>query len=144
MVIDLSRAVNAYFLDDNIDDFELFHAAVAAISTNIELLRFSNCEALLKTLSEKTPHILFIDINLGSIDGIECLRFLKKMPHLSSVPKILMSSTTSQSRVAECMALGCSYFFEKPASFKAIVSEMKMIMEKEWELKDPAAVEENK
>jgi CheY-like chemotaxis protein len=70
---------------------------------------------LLEILKYNTPDILFIDINLGKMTGIECLQVIKEPSHLSSVPKIIMSTSASDVQIAECLERGCRYFLQKPS-----------------------------
>jgi len=133
MVIDLSQPVKAYFTDDDLDDFELFHEAISQVSKNIETVPFSTCELLLKALKESTPHIIFIDINLGAMSGIDCLKVLQSMPHLSNVPKVIMSTSASKVQMDECVKLGCNYYLQKPSSYNAVMNEMRIIFERDWE-----------
>lgn len=135
MVIDLSRPVKAYFTDDDIDDFELFAEAALRVSANIELVPFSSCEQLLKRLKESAPDILFIDINMVRMSGIECLQAIKLMPKLSKVPKVIMSTSASKMQVDDCIKLGCDYYFQKPSSYEGVINELKTIFEKNWENK---------
>lgn len=127
MVIDISTPVKAYFTDDDLDDFELFCEAVAKFSNNIELVSFSSCENLLEALKDTMPDIIFIDLNLGRMTGIECLRELQTMPQFSLVPKVVMSTTASQKQVLECMDLGCDYYLQKPSTFDGVMNEMQAI-----------------
>jgi CheY-like chemotaxis protein len=133
MVIDLSQPVKAYFTDDDLDDYDLFYEAVSKVSENIELVPFSNCEMLLEILKDNTPDILFIDINLVKTTGIQCLQVIKELPHLSTVPKIIMSTSASNQQIAECVELGCEYYLQKPNSFDEVISEMQKIFEKNWD-----------
>ncbi|WP_018615822.1 response regulator [Segetibacter koreensis] len=133
MVINLSQPVKAYFTDDDLDDYQLFLEAVSKVSKNIELVSFSNCETLLEMLKQNTPQILFIDIHLGNTTGIECLRIIQTLPHLSAVPKVIMSTYASRLQIDDCEQMGCKYYLQKPSSFVEIINEMQKIFEKDWE-----------
>ena len=133
MVINLSQQVKAYFTDDDLDDYDLFYEAVSQVSKNIELVPFGDCEMLLEILKESTPDILFIDINLGKTTGIECLQVIKSLAHISTVPKIIMSTSASNLQIAEFVELGCNYFLQKPSSFQEVINEMQKIFEKDWD-----------
>jgi CheY-like chemotaxis protein len=94
---------------------------------------FGDCEMLLEILRESTPDILFIDINLGKTTGIECLQVIKSLPHLSTVPKIVMSTSASNLQIAECVDLGCQYYLQKPNTFNEIITEMQHLFERNWD-----------
>jgi len=58
------------------------------------------------------------------------MEVIKSMPHLSTVPKIIMSTSASNLQIAECVEPGCHYYLQKPSSFGEVISEMQKIFEK--------------
>jgi len=43
-------------------------------------------------LSEMTPRVIFLDINMPGVDGFEVLAYLKREPRLAGVPVIVVTS----------------------------------------------------
>ncbi len=105
-------------IDDDPDDQEIFIMCVKKISEEIEC-RTSNTgiEAIeILTLDDLyIPDYIFLDVNMPKMNGVDCLRILKKMDRLKDA-KIFMYSTTSDGSVLnESRNLGASDFIIKPS-----------------------------
>ncbi|GJL66042.1 MAG: response regulator [Nitrospirales bacterium] len=60
------------------------------------------------------PYILLLDINLPKVSGLEVLRQIKSHAELRKIPVTVLSTTDDPQEVAQCHALGCSYYITKP------------------------------
>jgi CheY-like chemotaxis protein len=105
-------------IDDDQDDQEIFLMCVRKVSKDIECLTVDDgVEAIvmLRSDSEYTPDYIFLDVNMPKMNGIDCLKELKKIRRLANT-KIFMYSTTSETRVLnESKAFGADDFLVKPS-----------------------------
>ncbi len=107
-------------IDDDQDDQEVFLLCVNKISKDI------NCKAIdtavdavsmLATNDEYIPDYIFVDVNMPKMNGIDCLKHLKRIDRLKHT-KIFMYSTSSDNEIIEASKeLGADEFIIKPAKF---------------------------
>src|SRR5687768_8424636 len=115
-----------FFIDDDLDDQEIFLMALQQFDDNIEC-EFANDGAKaieqLKASKGKIPDCIFIDMNMPRMNGIECLEQIKKIDHLKDVPACMFSTSADPTLVARTKALGAIDFIVKPADI-TVLSEM--------------------
>jgi DNA-binding response OmpR family regulator len=110
-------------IDDDSDDSDLLRDAIQQIApeTNCTMVSSSD-EALEGMKSRKIPRpdLIFLDLNMPRINGIECLRQLKEEPEVREVPVAIYTTSKSHDDQVESLKLGASYFVVKPSSFRQL------------------------
>jgi CheY-like chemotaxis protein len=82
---------------------------------------------MLQSQNEYSPNYIFLDVNMPKMNGIECLKNIKKIDRLKST-NIYMYSTTSEGAVeAESENLGATGFIIKPASISILRDQLEKI-----------------
>lgn len=66
---------------------------------------------------EPVPICILLDLRMPKISGLEVLRQLKNHPRFSSIPVIVLTTSTEDSDVAEAYKLGCNSYIVKPVEF---------------------------
>ncbi len=82
-------------IDDDVEDHETIKQAFYAVNPNTHCVCFSDCdEALSQLSSHNIPQVdcVLIDLNMPRMNGIECLKALKKLPETKGVHIIMISS----------------------------------------------------
>lgn len=120
------------FIDDDADDTELFCEAVVYLNSvelfkdtkeNIECLSANDgCHAieLLPKLSAK-PDLIFLDINMPSMGGKDCLKYLKQNEVYRDIPVIMFSTMIRNEDFEEFKSLGAIDCLKKPNGFTDLV-----------------------
>ena len=121
--------------DDDEDDRLLAQDAMEAAGSNYrcttvcdgqELLDFLRCEGNYALNSpNQLPSVILLDLNMPILDGRETLRLLKQDPKLSSIPVVILSTSSAEEDIAEGYGLGASSYMVKPSEFSALVDMMK-------------------
>ena len=116
-------------VDDDQEDREFFCDALREIDpTIICLVAGSGMEALsLLQTQRPRPDYIFLDINMPMMDGKQCLKALKSLPDLASIPVIMYSTSTDTREIRECYSLGAEDFLIKPHSFEKLVNDLNSI-----------------
>lgn len=82
-------------IDDDVEDQEIFAHALRYVNPDIECVAHSEGDsaiALLQSNPGFRPDLIFIDVSMPRMGGIECLSEIKKIPWLHNVPVYLYST----------------------------------------------------
>ncbi|MEB2778524.1 response regulator [Algoriphagus sp. D3-2-R+10] len=119
-------------IDDDEDDHELFKMCLKTISKDISCMGVFDGQQAIDLLMSNTgfvPHYIFLDVNMPKMNGIECLRLLRKLPNLRNT-KIFMYSTTSEKSVLEeSKKLGAKDYIVKPTKTAELKEKLSHIFE---------------
>jgi DNA-binding NtrC family response regulator len=110
-----------FLIDDDIDDQEIFGIAVREFDPSVKCIYADNCiMALEKFEADKSlvPDYIFIDINMPKMNGIHCLKAIKKIDRLSQIPVYMYSTSADPAFVAESKEHGAIDFIVKPTNIK--------------------------
>ena len=126
--------MNVFYADDDIDDREIFCEAINEINPAIKVVLGKDGEQTLKILSvqKELPNLIFLDINMPKMDGIECLVKLKSDDRLKSIPVIIYSTTSNKSDQSRIALLGASDFILKGNSFESVKDSLNKILESQY------------
>jgi CheY-like chemotaxis protein len=69
---------------------------------------------------EKTPDIVFVDINMPGIDGFEVMAYLRREPRLENVPMVVVTSDDQPETAARARRTGALDIIIKPASVEVL------------------------
>ena len=119
-------------IEDDLDDQEVFADALAELKVQNKVIFFTNgIEALeyLRTTVDQ-PFIIFCDINLPNLNGIEIRNEIFNDDYLrkKSIPFIFMTTSSDLQVVREAYNLSIQGFFTKPLSMKDIIEDLKEIL----------------
>lgn len=116
-------------VDDDQEDREFFCEALREIDPSIVcLVAASGMDALsLLQRQDTLPDYIFLDINMPMMDGKQCLKALKSIPELESIPVIMYSTSTDTREIRECYKLGAVDFLIKPHSYEKLVNDLTSI-----------------
>lgn len=112
--------------DDDTDDLEFFIAAVAEIDASIRCITALNGIEALKILDEGSdkPNLIFLDLNMPKMDGMQCLKLIKGSPVFGEIPVIMYSTSNRPEDIAESKEYGASAFIIKPNKFRLLKNEI--------------------
>lgn len=71
--------------------------------------------------AQNVPRVILLDLHLPKLGGMEVLRRLKADPLTRAVPVVVLTSSTEESDMRECYALGVNSFVSKPVEFDAFM-----------------------
>ncbi|HEY9490312.1 MAG TPA: response regulator [Chryseosolibacter sp.] len=113
-------------VDDDHEDREFFCDALREIDPSVVcLIAASGMEALaLLQDQDPLPDYIFLDINMPMMDGKQCLKALKSISRLQSIPVIMYSTSTDTLEIKECYKLGAEDFLIKPHSYEKLVNDL--------------------
>ena len=66
---------------------------------------------------EPIPICILLDLKMPKVNGLEVLRQLKNHPKFSTIPVIVLTTSTEDRDVEEAYKLGCNSYIVKPVEF---------------------------
>jgi len=121
-----------FIADDDSDDLLLFKDALESVDSSIKLEDVKNGVDLLNLLSNITPDLLFLDLDMPGKNGLECLIEIRKNDQYQFLPIVVFSSTTRPSNIETAYELGADLFFIKPANYNDLTSSITAILALNW------------
>ena len=101
------------FFQDVLDEL-LINASLTVVSNGMELMAF-----LEKNLQE-LPNVLFLDLNMPSKSGAECLEEIKKHEKLSHIPVVIYSTSANPEVIEQLYNMGAQYYVRKEGDFSLL------------------------
>ncbi len=129
------EAVEILLVEDNPNDVELTLHALRShnISNRIHVAR-DGAEALDFIFREgqhagrspdNHPKVIFLDLKLPLVDGLEVLRRVKGDPNTRVIPVVVLTSSLEERDVVESYKLGVNSYIVKPVDFEQFSSAIR-------------------
>lgn len=90
----------------------------------------------LSEIIEQRPNIIFLDVLMPKIDGLETCQVLKSSDELKDIPIIILSSKDGVFDKARGSMVGANDYLTKPFKKHEIINMVKQYTEKASELKE--------
>jgi len=127
-----SSVKKVLLVDDDEDDSIVFRLALSELQADIQFRWNNSCDNVVRELEQWKPDVVFLDINLPRINGLECLAHIEKAAKLSHVP-IIMYSCSELPKDLQCSyELGACLFFRKPSSLSQLTAALADILQMNW------------
>ena len=111
--------IDILLVEDNPNDAELTQRALkkSDIGARLAIAR-DGAEALDYLLSNRPkPKVVFLDLKLPKIDGIEVLRRVRSEERTRNLPIVVLTSSQEERDINECYQLGVNSYVVKPVEF---------------------------
>jgi CheY-like chemotaxis protein len=130
----MMRVMNVFIADDDTDDLELFQEALNDICVTCNLTSSKDGLELLNKLAENTyrPELMFLDVNMPKMGGLECLEKIKSQQDFKDIPIIIFTTSTSATTVELAHTLGASMFVEKPSDYNDLKTMISKLIQIDW------------
>jgi two-component system chemotaxis response regulator CheY len=102
-----------------VDDSETTRSFIRSLiedMADIEVLEASSGFEAFRILPGRSIDIIFVDINMPDINGIELINFLKTNDLYKNIPVIIISTERSKEDMSKGMALGAFAYLTKPVN----------------------------
>ena len=123
---DDSNAVEILIVEDNETDLELTLRAlrkknlgnrISIVRDGAEALDYLRNDGAYSDRPPTNPRVVFLDLKLPKIDGLEVLRAIKSDPNLASIPVVVLTSSAEERDRVESYQLGANSYIVKPIEF---------------------------
>jgi CheY-like chemotaxis protein len=114
------KKLHVFFGDDDQEDIEFFKRAISETSDDIRITIAKDGLQLLEFLQVVVPDIIFLDLNMPRMNGIDCLKEIRNQEIYKDVPVIIYSTTAEKAHIDLTYALGANMYIQKPENFTKI------------------------
>lgn len=117
--------------EDNLEDVELTLAAleghhlanqVMVVRDGADALDYLHRRGPFENRIDPQPVVIFLDIKMPKIDGVEVLRQIKAEPKLQTIPVVMVTSSREQQDLLRSYQLGANSYVVKPIDFDQFVN----------------------
>lgn len=120
--------------EDNPRDAELALAAmeeehisdkVVLCRDGAEVLDYLYYRGQFKSRLKGNPAVVFLDLKMPKVNGLEVLRTIKSDLRLRPIPVVMLTSSREEKDLAESYALGANAYVVKPVEFHQFLTAVK-------------------
>ena len=129
--------VEVLLVEDNHSDAEMtmraldranFLNKVYWVHDGLEALEFVRCTGSYASRDcEQRLKLILLDLNMPRLSGLDVLRELKSSENTSTIPIVVMTSSSQDRDIAESYRLGVNGFVTKPVEFSSFVESVSRI-----------------
>ena len=122
--------------DDDKDEHVLFKEVAEEFKEIDCLISFEKASDLLEYLNDSSqisPHIIFLDLNMPTISGFECLFEIKSNEAFKNVKIVIYSTSCSEKDVKTTFDMGADLYVTKPSNFYHMRELVEKVLEYNWD-----------
>jgi CheY-like chemotaxis protein len=125
------KSLNILLIEDDIIEVMKFNRVLKTLGLNHKIIEANNGEEALSILKEKEiiPDVIFLDLNMPKINGIEFLQILKADDYLKYIPAIILTTSNNHKDVLECYKIGIAGYVLKPLKYYDYVERVRKMLE---------------
>lgn len=122
--------------EDNPQDVELTLAAledhhlaneVVVVRDGEEALDYLYLRGRFADREPGVPLVVFLDLKMPKVDGLEVLKAMKNDPALRRVPVVMLTSSREEKDLVRSYELGVNSYVVKPVNFQQFVESVKAL-----------------
>jgi len=87
-----------------------------------------NGEEALLLCNKASPNLIFLDLNMPKMSGLEFLSILKKDEYLKYIPTIIFTTSCNHSDVIEAYKIGIAGYVIKPLRYESYINQIEKVV----------------
>jgi chemotaxis family two-component system response regulator Rcp1 len=123
-------------VDDNFLDQNLLKKALTLLNVPYNLNVVADGHDAIEFILKRgqysdapSPQLIFLDLQLPTIDGFDVLRTIKTNPEVKKIPIVVFSGRSDDHTVENCYKLLANAFFIKPSGLTEYISVVRKVGE---------------
>ena len=124
-------------VDDDEEEFELFLSAAKEVVKDIDVIHADGCSDVLSILRNTNPDIIFLDINMPTVDGIDCLKTIRSCKAYENLPVIMYSTSSNKLSIQECYDHKANLYVVKSYSYQGLLNVLTEVLSINWHQTTP-------
>jgi DNA-binding response OmpR family regulator len=123
----MSRSPRVLVVEDEQDIAGLIkHALERSGDAQVDIV--GSGDAALRAVTEKTPDLVILDLNLPVLSGTEVCRILRGRPATANVPIIMLTARTGEADRVTGLDLGADDYVTKPFSLRELAARVRAVL----------------
>ncbi|MES2588439.1 MAG: response regulator [Bacteroidota bacterium] len=128
----MSTEVEIVLVEDNLNDAEMITRVLKKNCLTNKIIHLKDgAEAIDFIFAEgeyssrniaDTPRVIFLDLKMPRISGIEVLKKIKSDERTKQIPIVVLTSSKEDPDIKTCFELGANSYVVKPVQFEKFVS----------------------
>ena len=117
-------------VEDDRVDVMTFERALKDLKVTNPLVYSANGEEALGYLrneSNKKPCVIFLDLNMPRMNGIEFLKVIKADNVLKKIPVVVLTTSKNERDIIESFEFSVAGYIVKPADYKKFVEAIRIV-----------------
>ena len=123
-------------VEDNTRDVELILAAleknnlaneVVVVRHGGEALDYLHRRGEFQTRRPGNPVVVFLDLKMPKVDGLEVLRQMKGDHQFKMIPVVILTASNEEADLAQSYALGANSYVVKPVDFEQFAESVRQL-----------------
>ena len=122
--------------DDDEDDRLFFTDAFEELKINTVVNTVNNGKELLDFLNHPEtilPNIIFLDLNMPILNGIDCLKEIKQNDKFRDIAIAIYSTSSSDQDIENTFVLGANIYIKKPSNFNDLKKILSDVVTINWQ-----------
>jgi len=113
--------------DDEIESIK-FTRVLSAMDTKHTVTIAKNGEEALHIMQEENtiPDVIFLDLNMPKMNGIEFLKIIKSDDTLKYIPAMLLTTSNNRKDILACYTIGIAGYILKPLRYEDYKEKIKL------------------
>ena len=111
-------------VDDDSDDRNIFSKALSEVAADYDFNTFKDGKEAIAQFSESEnlllPDILFLDINMPVIDGLEVLHIIRTELKITTLTIAMYSTSSDENDIIKALSGGANVYITKPREFERL------------------------
>ncbi|MGG6296024.1 PAS domain S-box protein [Leptolyngbya sp. AN02str] len=93
------------------------------------LVSASNGQAAIALVQSAHPDLILMDIQMPGMDGLEAIRQIRSLPHVSKIPIIALTALAMEGDRERCLAAGANAYLSKPVKLKQLANQIHQLLQ---------------
>ena len=131
----MNKVRKILIVDDDSDDQVLLIEALQDLDASIKFQTATNGYHALELLHNSVhdlPNLIFLDLNMPRMNGIQFLHEIKKRQALRELPVIIYTTSSDPKDITETARLGAENFITKPTGLNELKIKLRSVLSHEW------------
>jgi CheY-like chemotaxis protein len=126
----MKKELTCLLVDDDPDDQDLFRYALQKVNLPVSLSVADDGIYAIEKLSDETylPDVIFVDLNMPRLNGLECIAEIKKISRLANTPVYIYSTAHENQNNIDIKALGVTEYLEKPSDVMELTPMLSRVL----------------
>ena len=115
-------------IDDDGDELDILRNALERAGIKSVCAWVPDAEQAIQVLQDTIPDFIFLDLNMPKINGLTCLKEIRKMKRLINIPIILYSTSINEETRKKASETGASWCIQKKMTVTDLAEDLSNIL----------------